>query len=64
MEISEYHNGARHGCLRAPKGFCKGGWAFLQRKLCEFFFFLGKSTSRPGKEVAASGGGSGKSTSN
>ena len=39
MEISEYHNGARRGCLRAPEGFCKGGWAFLERKLCEFYFW-------------------------
>ena len=62
VEISEYHNGARCGCLRAPEGFRKGGWAFLERKLCEFF--LGKSTSRLGKEVAAGGGGFGKSTGN
>ena len=62
VEITEYHNGARRGCLRAPEGFCKGGWAFLERKLCEFFW--GKSTSRLGKEVAAGGGGSGKSTGN
>ena len=25
VEISEYHNGARHGCLRVPEGFNKGG---------------------------------------
>ena len=54
MEISEYHNGARHGCLRIPEGFHKGGWAFLERKLCHFFF--GKHVSRPGKEMDAGGG--------
>ena len=51
MEISEYHNGARHGCLRVPEGFNKGGRAFLEVKLRDFF--LGKSASRPGKEVVA-----------
>ena len=45
-----------------PEGFRKGGWAFLERKLCEFF--LGKSTSRLGKEVVAGGGGFGKSIGN
>ena len=46
-----------------PEGFRKGGWAFLERKLCEFF--LGKSTSRLGKEVVAGGGGGfGKSIGN
>ncbi|KAF3967324.1 hypothetical protein CMV_008669 [Castanea mollissima] len=58
----EYHNGARCGCLRASEGFRKGGTAFLERKLREFL--LGKSTSRPGKEVAGGGGGSRKSTGN
>ena len=29
VDISEYHNGARRGCLRVPEGFHKGGWAFL-----------------------------------
>nr|POE91495.1 hypothetical protein CFP56_14605 [Quercus suber] len=54
VEISEYHNGARRGCLRVPEGFHKGGWAFLERQLCDFFF--GKQVSRPGKEVDAGGG--------
>ena len=62
MEISEYHNRARHGCLRVPEGFHKGGWAFLERKLCDFF--LGKNVSRPGKEVAAGGGRFAKPTGN
>nr|POE97245.1 hypothetical protein CFP56_60347 [Quercus suber] len=62
LEISEYHNGARRGCLCVPEGRNKGGWAFFELKLREFF--LGKPTSRPGKEVAAGGGGLEKSTSN
>ena len=33
VEISEYHNGTRHGCLRVPGGFNKGGRAFLEVKL-------------------------------
>ena len=62
MEISEYHNRARRGCLRVPEGFHKGGWAFLERKLCDFF--LGKNVSRPGKEVDAGGGRFAKPTGN
>ena len=62
VEISEYHNGARRGCLRVPEGFHKGGWSFLERKLSDFF--LGKSASRPGKEVAAGGGRFEKPTGN
>ncbi|KAL0002319.1 hypothetical protein SO802_016100 [Lithocarpus litseifolius] len=62
VEISEYHNGARRGCLRVPEGFHKGGWAFLERKLRDFF--LGKPASRPGKEVAAGGGRFVKPTGN
>ena len=62
MEISEYHNGARHGCLHVPEGFHKGGWVFLERKLSDFF--LGKLVFRPRKEVAANGGRFVKPTSN
>ena len=62
VEISEYHNGARHGCLRIPEGFHKGGWAFLERKLSDFF--LGKLVSRSEKEVADGGGRFVKPTSN
>ncbi|KAK9997579.1 hypothetical protein SO802_022265 [Lithocarpus litseifolius] len=62
VEFSEYHNGARRGCLRVPEGFRKGGWAFLERKLRDFF--LGKLVSRPGKEVAAGGGRFVKPTGN
>ena len=62
MEISEYHNGARRGCLCVPKGRNKGGWAFFEMKLCEFF--LEKSASRPGKEAIAGGSGLEKSTGN
>ena len=62
VEISEYHNGARRGCLRVPEGFHKGGWAFLERKLCDFF--LGKLVSRPGKEVDAGSGRFAKPTGN
>nr|POE64321.1 hypothetical protein CFP56_49863 [Quercus suber] len=62
VEISEYHNGARRGCLHVPEGFHKGGWAFLERKLCDFFF--GKQVSRPGKEVDTSGGRFAKPTGN
>nr|POE94931.1 hypothetical protein CFP56_64998 [Quercus suber] len=62
VEISEYHNGARRGCLCVPEGRNKGGWAFFELKLREFF--LGKSASRPGKEVVAGGGGLETSTGN
>nr|POF08639.1 hypothetical protein CFP56_39757 [Quercus suber] len=62
VEISEYHNGARRGCLCIPEGKNKGGWAFFELKLREFF--LGKSASRPGKEVVAGGGGLETSTRN
>ena len=41
-------------CVSQKESFHKGGWAFLEGKLCDFF--LGKSASRPGKEVAAGGG--------
>nr|POF13417.1 hypothetical protein CFP56_22936 [Quercus suber] len=44
------------------KGFHKGGWAFLERQLCDFFF--GKQVSRPGKEVDAGGGRFAKPTGN
>nr|POF06265.1 hypothetical protein CFP56_75259 [Quercus suber] len=54
-KISEYHNGAKRGCLRVPEGGKKGGWATLEKKLCAFF--LGKSESMPGKEAVAGGGG-------
>nr|POF25604.1 hypothetical protein CFP56_28102 [Quercus suber] len=62
VEISEYHNGARRGCLCVPEGRNKGGWAFFELKLREFF--LEKSASRPGKEVVAGGGGLETSTRN
>ena len=62
VEISEYHNGARRGYLCVPEGRNKGGWAFLEMKLHEFF--LGKSASRPGKEAVAGGGGPENSTRN
>ena len=62
VEISEYHNGARRGCLRVPEGFHKGGWSFLERKLSDFF--LGKPVSRRGKEVVASCGRFVKPTGN
>ena len=62
MEILEYRNGARSGCLRVPKGMNRGGWAFLETKLCIFFFE--KLASRPRKEVDAGGGGHEKSTRN
>nr|POE98403.1 hypothetical protein CFP56_65581 [Quercus suber] len=62
LEIFEYHNGVRRGCLCVPEGRNKGGWAFFELKLREFF--LGKLTSRPGKEVAGGGVGLEKSTDN
>ena len=37
LEISEYHNGAIRGCLCVREGRNKGGWAFLELKLREFF---------------------------
>ena len=62
MEISEYHNGERRGCLCVLEGKNKRGWGFFEMKLREFF--LGKSASRPGKEAVDGGGGLEKSTEN
>ena len=55
VEISEYHNGARRGCVWVLEGVKLGGWALLESRLCGFFL---------GKEVAAAGGGFEKSISN
>ena len=62
VEISKYHNRARRGCLCVPEGRNRGGWAFFEMKLREYF--LGKSASRLGKEAVAGGGGLEKSTGN
>ena len=51
MEISEYHNGARRGCLRVPKGTKIGAWALFGTRLCDHF--LGKTTSGLEKKVVA-----------
>lgn len=59
--VSEYHNGARRGCLRVPAGVKSGGLALLEARFREFF--LGFHLSRLGKEVVAVGGGFEKSTS-
>ena len=62
MEIFEYHNGAKGGCVCVPEVDNKDSWATLEKKLCEFF--LGKTESMPGKEAVAGGGGFEKSTCN
>ena len=62
MEIFEYHNGAKGGCVCVPEVDNKDSWATLEKKLCEFF--LGKTESMPGKEAVAGGGGFEKSTGN
>ena len=62
MEISEYCHGTRRGCLRVPEGVKKAGWALLHLHLREYF--LGKTTSRPGKEAVAGDGVSFNSTGN
>nr|POE66584.1 hypothetical protein CFP56_32793 [Quercus suber] len=54
MEISEYHNGARRGCLRVPEGTKIGGWTLFGRRLRDYF--LGKSNAGPVEKVVAGGG--------
>ena len=54
VEISEYHNGARRGCLRVPEGTKIGGWALFGTRLRDHF--LGKTTSGLEKKVVAGDG--------
>nr|POF09045.1 hypothetical protein CFP56_38626 [Quercus suber] len=54
VEISEYHNGARRGCLRVPEGTKIGGWTLFGRRLRDYF--LGKSNAGPMEKVVARGG--------
>ena len=54
VEISKYHNGARRGCLRVPKGTKIGGWALFGTRLCDHF--LGKTIYGLEKKVVAGGG--------
>ena len=53
MEISEYHNGARRGCLRVPEGTKIGGWNLFGRRLCDYF--LGKMNAGSMEKVVAGG---------
>ena len=53
VEISEYHNGARRGCLRVLEGSKIGGWTLFRRRLCEYF--LGKTIAGSEEEVVAGG---------
>ncbi|KAF3954596.1 hypothetical protein CMV_020078 [Castanea mollissima] len=53
VEISEYHNGARRGCLRVPEGTKIGSWALFGRRLRDYF--LGKTAGLEKKVVAGGG---------
>ena len=53
MQISEYHNGARRGCLRVLEGTKIGGWTLFGRRLCDYF--LGKTNARSMEKVVAGG---------
>ena len=53
VEISEYHNGARRGCLRVPEGTKIGGWNLFGRRLCDYF--LGKTNAGSVEKVVARG---------
>ena len=54
MEISEYHNDAKIGCLRVPEGTKIGGWTLFGRRLCDYF--LGKMTAGLETKAVAGGG--------
>ena len=54
MEIFEYHNGARRGCLRVLEGTKIGGWTLFRRRLRDYF--LGKTNAGPVEKVVAGGG--------
>nr|POE73585.1 hypothetical protein CFP56_44901 [Quercus suber] len=54
VEIFEYHNGARRGCLRVPEGTKIGGWTLFGRRLRDYF--LGKSNAGLVEKVVAKGG--------
>ena len=54
VEISEYHNGAKQGCLRVPKGTVIDSWALFGTRLRDYF--LGKTTSNLEKKVVAGSG--------
>ena len=45
VEISEYHNGAKRGCLRVPERTKIGGWILFGRRLRDYF--LGKTNAGP-----------------
>ncbi|KAK9986819.1 hypothetical protein SO802_031770 [Lithocarpus litseifolius] len=53
VEISEYHNGARKGCLRVLERTKIGGWTLFGRKLRDYF--LGKKTAGPKDKVVTGG---------
>jgi len=54
VEIFEYHNGARRGCLRVLEGTKIGGWTLFGRRLRDYF--LGKTNAGPVEKVVAGGG--------
>ena len=53
MEIFEYHNGARSGCLQVPEGTEIGGWTLFRRRLRDYF--LGKTNAGSVEKVMAEG---------
>ena len=53
VEISEYHNGARRGCLRVLEGSKIGGWTLFRRRLRDYF--LGKTNAGSVEKVMAEG---------
>ena len=53
MEISEYHNGARRGCLRVLEGTKIGGWTLFGTRLRDYF--LGKTNAGSVEKVVVGG---------
>ena len=53
MEIFEYHNGERRGCLQVPEGTEIGGWTLFRRRLRDYF--LGKTNAGLVEKVMVEG---------